>query len=154
MNACKFDIQSLVDFRVRSKLFLGLNETSLAAQEDFEKRLEFLYPADETYALNFIQVTNPSFGEATLQDQQDLAYCEWEESCCSAIFFSEDDEGNDNIETQENIEMPSGYEVPLVEWMFKYELHMCKDAIEYTRNGEYVFSPKDIPHMSMTSSYH
>jgi hypothetical protein len=133
---------------------LGFNEASEAAQEDFSDKLEYLYIDDAKYHINFMLVMNPSFGPEALHNQLINRFGSsasiWEENCCGAIFFSESD-SDDEDEDEEEIEADYS---PERDWMFKYEIYFSEDSIEFTKNGEYVFSPAQISHMSMTSSYH
>ena len=154
MKRAHIDTLPLVDFKVRSKLYFGFNEASEGAQEDFESKLKHLYLDDAKHSINFILVMNPSFGPEALHNSLIRKFgasaSVWEENCCGTIFFSEstsEDEDEEDDSYGDSIAAGS-------EWMFKYEIYFSEDAIEFTKNGEYVFNPVQISHMSITSSYH
>lgn len=141
-----------VDLKTRSKLFNSFNEAIEYAQEDFELKLEYLVDDEEVLPMSFMTVMNPSFALPSVQDQVQERFGVianvWEEHCAAALFFAEateDDTDNDEEEIDEN-SMPTA-----TVWMAKYEVYFVDDAIEFTKNGEYVFNPALA---SMTSSYH
>ena len=139
----------IVDFKLRSKLFLSFTEATLAANDDFNNKLEAVYPDKEEHNISQFSVANPAilsrnnemitkmaekFGGKSLED--------WDSNCCSVVFFVDNPEQDDDINLDPN------------SWMFKYEIFFTEDAIELSGNGDFVFSKMNVPHTEFRSTYH
>lgn len=139
----------VLDMKLRSKLFISKSETTRAAIIDFHKKLELIYPDSgevEHYVSQFA-ISNPKltskdvilemlskFGSKYLNN--------WDENCCSVIFFAD----NPNHEEEINLDPNS--------WMVKYEILYVEDAIELAGNGDFIFAQMDVPQTTFNSTYH
>lgn len=139
----------MIDFKLRSKLYLSYSEAKNGAIDDFDKKLEAIFPDKEEHQVSQFSVANPAILGQSNDLMQELAnkyggnfLSDWDENCCSVIFFADNPDGDDETELSPN------------SWMFKYEVMFTEDAIELSGNGDFVFSPINVPHNSFTSSYH
>lgn len=134
----------VVDFKLRSKLFMSYSESINAITEDFKKKILSIYGIiDEQYISKFIVMNplifHPDHAEVNVIDGN---YYTWDENCFSVIFYVDNPEGDDELPITAN------------SWMFKYEIFFTEDAIELSRNGDHIFSSMDIPITELSSSYH
>lgn len=145
--------ESMVDFKIRSKLYMKFEETMVAINADFDRKVEALWPGEDkekarkTHVLSYavsnpvhMVQENPEFF-AQIMEKFGQKPTGWDEECDVTIFFAEGDA------TDEENEMPST-------WMFKYELYHLEDAIALNakKNGEYIF--KNVATHGMSSRYH
>lgn len=154
-RAKMIDMNSIVDLKMRSKLFLSYSEACLQAINDFTKKLPGFYPGSEDeHSITRIQLINPSFSatpEVLLMQKGSNLIKEWDANCASTIFFFErnleEDAGEEEGEESLKITEP---------WILKYEIRFTEDAIETTKNGEHLFIPTQgtNPKTNFTSSYH
>lgn len=142
---------TMIDFKTRSKLFLSFSEATSHAHEDFEKKLKSLYTDDKKHNIRHISVLNPSFAlpgsdfMAALAERfggQSLS--NWDDNCCSVLFFADLPEGDEGDE----------HAIDPNSWMVKYEVLFAEDAIELSGNGDFVFSPMQVASNNFTSTYH
>lgn len=139
----------VIDFKLRSKLFLSYSEATNAAHDDFKKKLEVIYPDKLEHKINSFAVANPAILAQSSEMIEDLAekfglkyLSGWDENCCSVLFFADNPDDEEEINLDPNA------------WMFKYEILYTEDAIELSGNGDFVFSPMNVPHTQFTSTYH
>lgn len=142
---------TMIDFKLRSKLFLTYPDAVTGVHEDFDKKLQVIYDDKEEHQVNQFSVANPLIlgvdpeMMATLSEKYGGNFLnDWDETCCSVMFFADNPDEESEIVTHPN---PNA-------WMFKYEIMFMEDAIELSGNGDFVFSPINVPHNSFTSSYH
>ena len=149
----------LVDFKVRSQLYATFEDAVEGAETDFEMKLEQVYDDDEDHQISFMSVMNPKFAnggktiEVQLSDKYTARQNLWEDNCCASLFFLEGDDSSmpEDEEEGEEADIPA---TGPAQWMFKYEIYWSEDAIEFTKNGEYIFEPASISYNSMSSTYH
>jgi len=144
-------MDTVLDLKTRSKLFLSFTEATVHVHADFDKKLALIYPEKKDHQIRHISVLNPAFmmpGSNLMQALAERfggkALDNWDENCCSAIFFAEaaDEDDDEDRHTDPN------------SWMVKYEVFYTDDAIELSGNGDFVFSPLSVPHNMITSTYH
>lgn len=141
--------KSMVDFKIRSKLYMKFEEVVDAVNEDFESKLEMLYPKKTSKQrhekIKLITIANPL---KMMQDNPEAlaAIIEkfghtaggWDEDCEITFFFTEDE--------YEDEDVPST-------WMFKFEVYHIDDEISLSlKNGERIF--RNIATAGVTSTYH
>lgn len=139
----------MIDFKLRSRLFLSYSEASNAAHEDFNSKAEIIYPDKQEHLVSQFSVANPIILDQNSDVIEAMAekfggkyLSNWDDNCCSVIFFADNPESDDEINLDPN------------SWMFKYEILFSEDAIELSGNGDFVFSPMNVAHSQFTSSYH
>lgn len=142
--------RGIVDLKVRSKIYRSFSEAVQASHTDFHSKMSFLYEK-EKQQVESTTVMNPTFmGNSVALLEVAATYgpqaTVWDENCCAAIFMSEKRFVEDQPREEEN-ELP-----PTM--MFKYEVMFTEDAIELTRNGDFVISPANIPSHNYNSTYH
>lgn len=142
--------ESMLEFKVRSKLYHSFEESSEGAYHDFDLKSEILYTDEEVENKNirWLTATNPAF---ELEDGESPQTDDWEPGVAGTIFFLEVD--GPAPETDEDEELSDEEAMMMVShsWMFKYELKYSMDAIENCVNGEAIFTPAL---SGITSSYH
>lgn len=146
--------ESMVDFKIRSKLYLTQLEAMVAVEHDFEKKVKVLFPeaATEKDAYQRIKVVSVSNPMLMMRENPDLianviekygqSPLGWDEDCEVSIYYTEIDPDDDEDE------MPNT-------WMFKYEVYVIEDEMKLTikpKNGDYIF--KNVATYGMTSTYH
>lgn len=139
----------IVDFKLRSKLFLSFTEATLAAHDDFDNKLDSIYPDKLEHNVSQFSVANPSILTKNHEMITNMAekfggksLANWDSNCCSVIFFVDNPESDEDININANA------------WMLKYEVYFTEDAIELSGNGDFVFAPMNVPHTQFTSTYH
>lgn len=142
-NAILETTESLIDFKIRSKLYVSYKESVERIHDDISKKIPAIFPnhkKGEQHPLKVINLMNPAFAIGSemsekLFEKYGAVEDYWDDKCCSSIFLSEASEYEDESE------------MPAV-WMFKYEIFFVEDAIEISKNGEYAFHPVNIPFSS------
>jgi len=139
----------VVDFKLRSKLFLTFTEATLAANDDFDNKLSSIYPDKKEHNVSQFSVANPSILTKNHEIITNMAekfggksLSNWDNNCCSVIFFADNPEEDKDINLDVNA------------WMLKYEIYFTEDAIELSGNGDFVFSQMNVPHTQFKSTYH
>ena len=139
----------VVDFKLRSKLFLSFTEATIAANVDFDNKLSIIYPDKKEHNISHFSVANPAIlpnndqlAEAMAEKFSGRRGGKWDNNCCSVIFFADNPDVDENINLQVN------------SWMFKYEIYFTEDAIELSTNGDYIFSQMNLPRTQFNSTYH
>jgi hypothetical protein len=80
----------MIDFKLRSKLYLSYMEATRNANDDFDKKLDLLYPDDdERHHVSQFAVSNPSILAPTgdlmeaMAEKFGVNYMNaWDENCC------------------------------------------------------------------------
>jgi hypothetical protein len=129
---------SLVDFKVRSKLFLNFDETIEHVNLDFDKKANLILGSDEAL-FKIASVINPAYASPeVMEDMIDEFGVEaaeaWDKHCYGIEFFLED------VIVDQN------------SWMCKYEIFGTTDGIELSGNGDFVISAMQV--QPYTSTYH
>lgn len=139
----------MIDFKLRSKLFISFSETTLAAYDDFQKKLALIYPDKQEHHVSQFSIANPAVFSTDGDLIQSLAekfggkyLNNWDENCSSVIFFADNPDAVDDVSLNPN------------SWMFKYEIFFSEDAIELSGNGDFVFSQMNVPYTQFNSTYH
>jgi len=139
----------VVDFKLRSKLFLSFSEATLSAYKDFDNKLKSIYPDKEEHNVSQFSVANPSalpnndpVAESLVEKFNGRRVGKWDSNCCSTIYFADNPEEDEDI----NLSVDS--------WMIKYEIYFTEDAIELSGNGAYIFSQINVPRTQFNSTYH
>jgi hypothetical protein len=141
---------SIMDFKLRSKLFLSYSETVFAVNEDFNDKLKIIYPDSVDHNINLFSVTNPSILPPTADAMdiinhklaQKFYQTNWDDNCTSVLFFADNSEDDEEMNGDLN------------SWLLKYEIFFIEDAIEISKNGNYLFSTMNVPQTEFTSTYH
>lgn len=141
--------ESMIDFKMRSKLYLNYKEAINHINLDISKKIPAIFPNSvkgEKHPLKIISLMNPAFTVMSelaqkLFEQFGPAEQHWDEKCCSAMFLTEgsEDESDDDVLPQT--------------WMFKYETFYVEDLIELVKNGEYAFNPANVATQNFNSTY-
>ena len=145
-------VDTMIDFKLRSKLFMSYSEANAGAIEDFDKKLKLIFTDKEVHEINHFSVINPAFASQSADAMEELirrlgskAMGEWDENCCNVLFFAANSqvrEPNQDSKIDPN------------SWMFKYEIFYTEDAMELSGNGDIIFSEMNVPHTEFTSTYH
>jgi len=141
---------TMVDFKMRSKLFMSYQETLNAALADFDNKLTKLYVKKGEHFIGSFTLSNP----AVLTPESDVMAAmiakfggnylnDWDENCASVIFFAENPDGDGEKAV-----------LNATSWMVKYEVLFTDDAIELTGNGDFAFEPMNVPKTQFSSAYH
>jgi hypothetical protein len=138
----------IVDFKMRSKLFMSYGEALSAANGDFEQKALAFYTKGEHFISQFM-IANPSI---MIQDADSIEALTakfgakylsgWDDNCCSVLFFADNSEGEEIAALNAN------------SWLVKYEIFYSDDAIELSGNGDFAFEPMNIPRTQFSSTYH
>jgi hypothetical protein len=130
--------ESMMDFKMRSKLYMSYKEAVKHAHDDINKKIPAVFPerkeSDEKQPLKIIGLMNPKMIPTSSEIAQRIfekfggSSEFWDEKCCSTIFLTEAGAN------EEEDELPTS-------WMFKYEVYFIEDPIELLKNGEYAFTP-------------
>lgn len=139
----------MIDFKLRSKLFISYTEAMLAANDDFTKKLESFYPDKQEHQVCQYSVANPSILASSDEVAEKMSikfgmnYLNgWDDNCCSVIFFADNPTGEEDPDLEPNA------------WMIKYEILYTDNSIELSGNGDFVFAPINVPRASFNSTYH
>lgn len=140
---------SLSEMKIRSKYFLGFNESTVHAHKDFSKKLSSIFPPENGIAesgVKIVSIMNPKFAvydklNESIAEHFGEQHVKWDDDCAGTIFFCDapvDTSDDDGI-------FPDT-------WMMKYEIFFEDDTILLTRkNGEYAFNPSSV---SFSSAVH
>lgn len=140
------------ELKIRSKHFIGFHEATFHAHEDFDKKLERVFPLAEgekqkMNAVKIITVMNPKFAlsdSLTNKIEQNFGeqHNKWDDDCCGTMFFC------DAPEHEDDDDFPAT-------WMIKYEIFFEDDVMNLIRkNGEFAFDPAALAFQSFTSAVH
>lgn len=141
---------SLSELKIRSKHFIGFNESTVHAYQDFNKKLSKIFPPREDkkkqeVPLKVITIMNPKFAihdELNEMINENFGEQQWDDDCCGTMFFC------DAPLSEEDDEFPHT-------WLMKYEIYFENDTIQLQRkNGEYAFDPAALAFQSFTSVLH
>ena len=141
-------VDNVVDFKVRSKLYISFTEAMTNVHEDFEQKLDQLN-IDEDHAVKVLSVMNPSIMNASTDLMAALvekfghqSIKTWDDDCCGVTFFIHVLSGS----SENDIE-----DVTPNDWMLKYEVFYSDDGMEISKNGDFALMSA-MKHMS--STYH
>jgi len=141
---------TMIDVKLRSKLFMSYTETMNDVNADFEKKKEAIYPGEKEPNLFSFSVPNPAIIQhpndfmATMMQQLNSPVNNWDDNCCNVMFFVDDP----------IIDEDGGADLAPNAWMFKYEIFFTEDAIELSGNGDFIFSQANVARTAFTSTYH
>jgi hypothetical protein len=139
----------MLDFKLRSKLFLSYIEAMTSVNEDFNNKLDSIYTDKNTHGVAMFTVANPSIIAQTTDIESMVKrfsgknLSDWDENCVCAVFFADN-----NVEDDEEINSDPN------SWLMKYEIFYTEDAIELSGNGNFLFSAMNVPQTQFTSTYH
>lgn len=129
---------SMIDFKIRSKLYLSYTESVIHVHDDIKLKLSAIFPEieegqEKSAFIKVVSLMNPHYAimseiSQKLAEKFGNLNDHWDENCCSAIFLSEGEKD------EEEDDIPKT-------WMFKYEIFYVEDPIEICKNGEYAFAP-------------
>ena len=130
--------ESIVDFKMRSQLYMSYGDAQSHAYDDFDKKLKVLYDDKEEHCIKSVSVINPKYAlpsEGLLQAMANsFSQGNWADECCNVLFFAD-------VASEESEITPNA-------WMLKYEILFSDDAIELPSNGDFAVTNNS------TSSYH
>lgn len=141
-------MDTMIDFKLRSRLFMSYKDALAAAKGDFEKKKPAVYPEEEDPNYFSISVPNPDMVSQQTNIMAAIAAQlnsnNWDPSCCNVLFFADEPIIDEDDGTTK---------FGLNSWMFKYEINVTNDAIELAGNGDHVFSQINLPKTQFTSTY-
>jgi len=143
-------MDTMIDFKLRSRLFMSYKDALTAANGDFEKKCPGVYPGVEDPNYFSLSVPNPELVSqpnnlmAAIAAQLNTTNNNWDPHCCNVLFFTDEPIIDEDEETAQ---------LSINSWMFKYEIYYTEDAIELAGNGDYVFSQMNLPKTQFSSTY-
>jgi hypothetical protein len=140
--------ESVMEFKIRSKLYHDYAEVTNAAHTDFDMKCDKMYSRNEidTKDIRWVTAINPLCDPDIEQAAESFVTSDWETNCAGSIFFIEG-EADDEEEDED-----SDIFIEPHSWMFKYELYFVEDTMEVPVNGESAISPTAAG--ITTSTYH
>lgn len=135
---------SMVDFKLRSKLFFSYTDALSAATDDCHNKLDDIYEDKSEHNISVFSISNPSLMDPNSQIEDFLHNTHikaWDENCASVLFFSD------------NKDEPSEVNINLNELMLKYEIFFSEDAMELPGNGDFIFMMNS-HQLNAKSTYH
>jgi hypothetical protein len=120
---------------------MSFTEATIAGHKDFQQKTAAIFNDAKDFSFRHVCVINPAFliSDSNYTKEQILerfgsgALTNWDDNCCSVLFFVTD--------TGKTIEEDEAPEISPDMWMLKYEILYFDDAIEMPGNGDFVFAP-------------